>query len=246
MKTEWLLLLLLMKKLWLWSWFLIVHLVTDIVVNAVNITMNQGEFWPLLIAWGLRRFLKKKESIRVVETDLVMPEARNQGWSPVDRCWFFHRFHSGITRSFLKDGFPMISEASTTVVSVEKIGSYLHSLSPLADPVGFPIPDGWNRFDKRVLPPPPPVFGDVMQREIVSFMFEKVHMKQPNEDESNDFREERSKKKHLEELAIFLKNGAINWVTKKPGLVGLYRGLYYPIIWGFQYANIRIPINQPV
>ena len=34
---------------------------------------------------------------------------------------------------------------------------------------------------------------------------------------------------------------------KKPGCLGCnYRGLYYPIIWGFWWANIRIPINQPV
>ena len=32
---------------------------------------------------------------------------------------------------------------------------------------------------------------------------------------------------------------------KEPWLVGLYRGLYYPIIRGLQYAIIRIPINQP-
>ena len=33
----------------------------------------------------------------------------------------------------------------------------------------------------------------------------------------------------------------------KPWLVGWYRGLYYPIIWGFYFfKNIRIPINQSV
>ena len=41
----------------------------------------------------------------------------------------------------------------------------------------------------------------------------------------------------------FLQNVGEQW--PKPVLFCLYRGLYYPVIWGFSSAMIRIPINQP-
>lgn len=131
-----------MKKVWWWSWLFIVHLVTDIVVNAVNKTVNQGEFWPLLIAWGV----EKKRVHPSGWNGLVMPE--NQGRSPVMVLKLI--VNSGIKFQPLKDGFRMISEAST-VVSVEKIvGSIL--IVTFGWSIRFPIPDWWNRFDTRVLP----------------------------------------------------------------------------------------------
>ena len=35
-------------------------------------------------------------------------------------------------------------------------------------------------------------------------------------------------------------------MEKNPGCLGCIGGLYYPVIWGLEYAIVRIPINQGV
>lgn len=74
-----------MKKLWWRSWFLIVHLVTDIVVNAVNKTMNQGE---LATTHSLRR--REKKSVHQSGWNEI-GDARNQGRSPTLMVLQIHR-----------------------------------------------------------------------------------------------------------------------------------------------------------